>query len=655
MQFEEISAFIDGLFPFWVYLAALFSLLAHYPLGAYFRVPGFFMRCLLGLSVNAIPISLLATFHPDLIRAYCWISLGGLTLANVALLAGKRYRLPRKETWAAIAIFLVFFIVNNPRQIQFSSDPVVPHTYQSHTQSPPPPYWYLFDGHQSYYYTLTAEMLDANYAGRLRIRNLYPCHWSKYHFFHGGTLALLESFVSRPNIPTFLISQETLASCAFAVFLELILIETGLTLAGLGGVLVYCLLGFGIFQTTFTLTLISTGTIALAALGYYLWMIVKNDYRSAFIAALLIGLSGVRTLPLSGPLALLTLGCDWRNVRSYFKDPRILIMGVLLVATAVTTLITGRPLDEFVALKPFDVYRTDWLYHLDFHVFSGLIEHAFFSTNRFEFFNYWNSFPNLSRDFSEKLLALLLAGSTVALVLAAIHRFIHGRKSLKAIYWIVGYLPAFLLVIKHSPTMGVLTAVYWSCYLGITALIGDSLSNRAELAFLSPLLGALLLALTGTGEIQAPTLYIFLDCTLCFALVIAFCLASRKRRVAILLPVAGICLFIRLDLPRSLRLQHSMSFPLPLNDAAMTKLLTLTKAPPNSVYVPENPADINYARAEIDHMEGADWHDAIAGLAGVRINFDPMNVGPFTTSHFANFNVPRATLLRQYSEPVSCE
>jgi hypothetical protein len=59
------------------------------------------------------------------------------------------------------------------------------------------------------------EMRFADYAGRLRISNLFPAEWCKYHFFNLAVQMIGISLIPKPGIFSFFAFQQILPYALF--------------------------------------------------------------------------------------------------------------------------------------------------------------------------------------------------------------------------------------------------------------------------------------------------------------------------------------------------------------------------------------------------------------------------------------------------------
>lgn len=78
---------------------------------------------------------------------------------------------------------------------------------------------FYYNGHQTYFSGVPLELLQADYFSRIRLMDVYPFEWSKYHFFNGAYISIpLIGFVKKNYISYLLAKMIQIAFYGGALF-----------------------------------------------------------------------------------------------------------------------------------------------------------------------------------------------------------------------------------------------------------------------------------------------------------------------------------------------------------------------------------------------------------------------------------------------------
>ncbi len=271
----------------WVYPLLLVAVFAHYSVGRRLGVETPITASLVGLSFSALFVGILANFASVFIRPYILTSLavfGCLTLWDI-----KRMNKNLSQYVAPLLAILLFSVVlfycNRPGSIFLfnEGDRVM----------------LRFNGHYSYYASQPTEMLAATYLDRLRISNLYPLHWARYHFFGSAAIAIVESLVFLPGLFSYLMAKTVLMVLVFASFLESFFRYVAPAPRTLLKVAIWMGLGLTFFQGSMLWNMTTTGTFSIFAIVHLAGALVMMDAPEGILFAFVLGASAFRMMPVA--------------------------------------------------------------------------------------------------------------------------------------------------------------------------------------------------------------------------------------------------------------------------------------------------------------------------------------------------------------------
>ena len=353
----------------------LLAILSQYSIGKRVGVRALLSGSLIGVSVSSLIIAILANHCAEpisRIAVYAIVIAGLVTVWDLYRYVFKTGI--SKEVislYIVLAIFLCFLLtLNNPWLSLVQKN--LAGNYQL-----------LFYDHFSYYSSQSTEMLRAEYCDRLRIANVYPFAWIKYHFFNAATQALSQALLGEPGLFSFFSSQVLFAALIFLSFVETILKDQKINWTMIAVVIFWFLLGLTLFAPSIKWNLMTTGPLSVFAAVQMLFAVYRSSYRESLIYAVLLSVSAVRLLPFAAIascyiffvfLCRNPLELNWRNV---FKVGLFPLAALVLagIYNFVTVLSGETPkILNSVGGDQFD----GWLYPLaSYKVFGFLISESF--------------------------------------------------------------------------------------------------------------------------------------------------------------------------------------------------------------------------------------------------------------------------------------
>ena len=272
------------------------AIFLHYGLGRFFIGRMVLTPCLVGLAINALVVAILANFATALIQPYLCTVFVVLCALNYHHLkhAYKREVNPANKVliaWSIVVVVIVFIITSYPN----------PYIIDGETGKE-----LLFNYHYSYYASQSFEMLNGDYLSRLRIQNIYPAEWTKYHFFNAATQAISQYFLSEHNLMSYMLAKHCIMAFIMGSIFEHFMQCFGLSRKT--AVLFFCwiLLGLTLFKGTLTWNFLTTGAFSVFAMVHLLFFIYKNNTSAIYLFSILLGASVIRLMPFALLFLLIT-------------------------------------------------------------------------------------------------------------------------------------------------------------------------------------------------------------------------------------------------------------------------------------------------------------------------------------------------------------
>lgn len=311
-------------------------------LGRRLGAEGVFAQSLWGLAFVALPAAVLCGFRADLAAPALT---GGLALA--AALSGWDFKTGQasfswRKTLGFGALFLLFALLNLPEDALLHRDGAITRMD--------------FNGHFSYYASLSNELLRADYPSRLRVMSAWPLAWSRYHFFPGATQAALQILSPAPNLGTYFQAQLTLAFFVLMSFAQAV----GVRGVSRSRIAFWLLVVFTFFGPFIGWQMTTSATFGVFALFFGLWSLATGNRGFAFLCGVLLLVSSPRNLPAAGVIALFAMFRERGSLRDFlaalFGGPWRAIFLVLAAVAVLTALLLGAPL----RLEPAEPLAAAW-------------------------------------------------------------------------------------------------------------------------------------------------------------------------------------------------------------------------------------------------------------------------------------------------------
>ncbi len=299
-------------FGVWEYSLILLAIFSQYFYGKKLGASFFLTRCLVGVSFLALIAGCLAGFCAALVRPVLMImTLVGAVCSVISLRQeyqnlehGKR-RILFLGYLPLLAFGGVFFLLNNPE-------------YQFLEKAPDGRVFLHFNRHYSYYASQSIEMLNADYFSRLRIPNLYPFEWAKYHFFNSATQAIAQLWVGPQGLFTFFMAQVCMAALILMSIGEHLYFGFKRSTGSLLMILTGALIAFTFFSPSMNWNITTTGPFSVFAMMHLVYAIFRKKFEESVLFVLILGASAVRLLPISalGVVALWLIFRGWPTLKS---------------------------------------------------------------------------------------------------------------------------------------------------------------------------------------------------------------------------------------------------------------------------------------------------------------------------------------------------
>jgi len=265
-------------------------------LGSLVPVSGFFPRIIAGMVVAALPIAALVNFNANLAHqfqiVFFFVSLVISFIFFIYFLKNNlKYKFIEKIKIPVILILLGLIIIflNNPLDIYLSNE--LGKTILK------------YNTHDGYFASMMLELNQASYDSRLRIFDLYPAEWSKYHFMNIMTLSTLVAPQSSVGLFDFYAARMIVFVFFILAVIEKIIIISEDNKKAIAVTGLFLLLLFSWYYPTAHWNFYSTGavtviSITLFAFSFSLNNKNKNAILESFFWILVLSVAAIRTVPI---------------------------------------------------------------------------------------------------------------------------------------------------------------------------------------------------------------------------------------------------------------------------------------------------------------------------------------------------------------------
>ena len=290
-------------FSFYNYLLMLVSIFSHYSIGKRIVKSTFIVNCLVGVTCSALVVGSLANILSGVIRHY----IVGSILVGISFIIYDMYKKFRTKRhvdyllkFTLIVIGFLIFYINNPKDI------FIEESFDNK-------YNYIYEPHQTVWSSQSIEMLSASYMDRLKVRNVYPNYWKRYHFFNTSTIAIVAGLIKSPGLFEYQMSKMIIIIFILLSFGEILLTKYKVSIKNIMTYLFWLIMGFSIFSFGFLWNFHTSGMFSIFAAVHLMFSIMFKKYSNAIMFSIILGASVVRLFP-SALLSILLI------IMIFYKD-----------------------------------------------------------------------------------------------------------------------------------------------------------------------------------------------------------------------------------------------------------------------------------------------------------------------------------------------
>ena len=342
------------------YLLMFLIIFAHYSLGRAVKVDGVVTASLVGISLSAIVVGILANYSAGLISVYIKYSVVVLSILSFCLLL-KPHKInvsvtSTKASVILLAALILFFYVNQPESVfLINKNNGV---------------FLSFNPHYSYFSSQSLEMLWADYPSRLKIVNQYPNEWAAYHFFSGGLIAILRNFSShRYDLFAYFDAQLILTGFVLLSCAEIFLKVSKINILNTILYIFWVVTGMSLFYPSISWIAYSNSIISLWAVVILVWLSYAKNIRMMLVVTLILCVSSTRMIPICAVLALIMYYQLYK--KQCAKDYSLYAIAGLVVAYVIATF--SVPKADFASFFSGDILNPVWHHLLLFYRTIGLV------------------------------------------------------------------------------------------------------------------------------------------------------------------------------------------------------------------------------------------------------------------------------------------
>lgn len=477
------------------YLVPSLIIFSFYGLGKRFNLKGIFLPPLVGLIICAIPVSFFVNNYTGLVKYIIFtLIVINLFLTLKFLLTINKKTISNINKYLAFVGFLVIVFM-----LLYASPPVTYLNVSGENQ------YFLFNRHYSYFSIQSQEMLTGDYLSRLKVANMYPYEWTRYHFHLSSVYGILQSFNKFPNVITYVTSQFILV-----LFLILSLIEIAsdtVKFTVLRATFLLLVLVFGItYLDPVSWHLKTNGLISVLGIVLFTSNIIRKKKREQILLSLLILGMTIRLVPFVALIyAYLFLkecgkGLSFRNsiksLTNFFKSFNRFewLYTFLCTSYFFITFFSSSVSPRGIGFVSPIIYNDKWLFSLFSHkVFRFAFEHFGYS-DYFQDHKSLQTFYYLSKN---KFLSTLVILSSLFFVLKVSMKAIREVESKILWIYLITTITLSIFSIKLAITfLFIEILIYW--------LTMDTTYNTWAFRLIT--FTAFIFQLTGTDPVKGPML-----------------------------------------------------------------------------------------------------------------------------------------------------
>lgn len=164
-----------------------------------------------------------------------------------------------------------------------------------------------FNCHETYFAAPSLEIFKADYFSRLRLIDVYPYEWSKYHFFNGAFTAIPLSVFIKKNYVSFLFAKFLTIALYLGALFDCIRNKYGFKKASMYFI-IGCLICFVVAYNSVTWSSFTNSYSMLILTGIVWILLVQEDWGKACMVSLILAISTSRSTLTGGLFFLFSLG-----------------------------------------------------------------------------------------------------------------------------------------------------------------------------------------------------------------------------------------------------------------------------------------------------------------------------------------------------------
>ena len=233
-----------------------------------------------------------------------------------------------------------------------------------------------FNCHETYFAAPALEIFKADYYSRLRLIDVYPYEWSRYHFFNGSFASLpLAAFVKK-NYVTFIFAKFLTISFLLGTIFDCIRKSCGSKKA-----VIYfsfgCIASFVLSYNMVTWSSFTNNYSSLLLMGIVWLVMLQEDWETACMISLVLAVSTSRATLTGGFFFLFSLYMLFRNtnktlIKFVLAEYKIAIFCIVVGIGCIVMTISGeRPYGQSVLSLNFmdNMFHYAWMEIMSFGVF----------------------------------------------------------------------------------------------------------------------------------------------------------------------------------------------------------------------------------------------------------------------------------------------
>jgi hypothetical protein len=308
-------------------------------LGSLVPVSGFFPKIIAGMVVAALPIAALVNFNANLAHQFqIVLFFVSLVISFIFFIYFLKSNLKTKNLdkikipVSLILLGLILIFLNNPLDVYLSNE--LGKTILK------------YNTHDGYFASMMLELSQASYDTRLRIFDLYPAEWSKYHFMNIMTLSTLVAPQSSVGLFDFYAARMIVFVFFILAIIEKIIILSDDNKKSIAVIGLFLLLLFSWYYPTAHWNFYSTGAVTVISVTLFAFSFSQNNKNQNAIPEslfwiLVLSVAAIRTIPIGLSVFFIMLILYYKELLTTKNKDRVSLVFVtmfVLFYIAVTVL-----------------------------------------------------------------------------------------------------------------------------------------------------------------------------------------------------------------------------------------------------------------------------------------------------------------------------